>query len=55
MGKFVIQKRKPGRKWTTIASGLDRADAAAQIKVLRDGQAGVSEWDAIAYRIGMDR
>lgn len=54
MGKFVVQQRKPGRKWTTIAKGLDRADASAQVAALREGQAGVSKWDAVAFRMGMD-
>lgn len=55
MGTFVIQKRKPGRKWATVESGLARQDAADKVAALRETQAGVSEWDATKFRIGMDR
>lgn len=53
MGNYVIQMRKPGRKWRTIETSTDKAMLAEKVRELKATQEGVSQWDAIQYALRM--
>jgi hypothetical protein len=52
---YLIQQQTPGRAWRTIAKGLTKAEAIALRAEKKATQEGVSEWDAIKFRMAADR
>lgn len=51
---FTVQSKAPGRKWKDVDT-LPKDEAFALARDLRATQEGVSDWDAIQYRVGMAR